>query len=121
VDLRWNKLGNQGAKTILKGLNLNKTIIILELSGNRVSDEILRQLNEFLTRNKSGEPIMSRALPNDSSLSLNKRTNLTAAGGNIGVSPSKIAPSSDIGVVIPSRILEEDPVAADGGDFLYER
>jgi hypothetical protein len=64
---------------------------------------------------------MSRALPNDSSLSLNKRTNLTAAGGNIGFSPSKIAPPSDIGVVIPSRIIEEDPVAADGGDFLYER
>jgi hypothetical protein len=26
IDLRWNRLGNTGAKAILKGLNVNKTI-----------------------------------------------------------------------------------------------
>lgn len=57
LDLRWNRLGNQGAKAILKGLNLNRTLSILELSGNRVSDEVLRSINELLVRNKNGDPI----------------------------------------------------------------
>jgi len=30
----------------------------LELSGNRVSDEVLRQVNDYLTRNKNGDPIV---------------------------------------------------------------
>jgi len=40
--LRWNNLGNQGAKAILKGLNVNKTLMILELTGNKVNDDIMR-------------------------------------------------------------------------------
>ena len=42
LDLRYNRIGNQGAKSILKGLNLNKTITILEMSASGVSDDILR-------------------------------------------------------------------------------
>ena len=42
LDLRWNSLGNQGAKAILKGLNVNKYLMILELTGNKVSDDIMR-------------------------------------------------------------------------------
>lgn len=42
LDLRYNRIGNQGAKAILKGLNLNKTITILEMSASGVSDDILR-------------------------------------------------------------------------------
>ncbi len=50
-------MGNQGAKAILKGLNVNKILMILELTGNKVSDDILRQVNDFLVRNKNGDPI----------------------------------------------------------------
>ena len=57
LDLRYNRIGNQGAKSILKGLNLNKTITILEMSASGVSDDILRQANELLVRNKNGDPI----------------------------------------------------------------
>jgi Ran GTPase-activating protein (RanGAP) involved in mRNA processing and transport len=57
LDLRWNKLGNQGAKALLKGLNLNRSLTILELSGNTISDDYLRQVNEMLLRNKNGDPI----------------------------------------------------------------
>jgi len=42
LDLRYNRIGNQGAKAIMKGLNLNKTVTILEISGSNVSDDILR-------------------------------------------------------------------------------
>lgn len=42
----------------MKGLNINKHLLTLELSGNRVSDDILSQINEFLVRNKNGDPIM---------------------------------------------------------------
>jgi hypothetical protein len=42
LDLRYNRMGNQGAKAIMKGLNLNKTVTILEISGSNVSDDILR-------------------------------------------------------------------------------
>ena len=54
MDLRWNRLGNTGGKTILKGLNVNKSIQIIELAGNKVSDEILRLVNDLLIRNKNG-------------------------------------------------------------------
>ena len=57
MDLRWNNIGNQGAKAILKGLNVNKAIMILELTGNKVNDDIMRQVNDFLVRNKNGDPI----------------------------------------------------------------
>jgi hypothetical protein len=36
---------------------MNKTITILELSANSTKDEILRQVNEYLVRNKNGDPI----------------------------------------------------------------
>ena len=54
LDLRWNRLGNTGGKTILKGLNVNKSVQILELAGNKVGDEILRLINDLLIRNKNG-------------------------------------------------------------------
>ncbi len=54
MDLRWNRLGNTGGKTILKGLNVNKSVQILELAGNKVGDEILRLINDLLIRNKNG-------------------------------------------------------------------
>jgi hypothetical protein len=57
MDLRYNRIGNQGAKAIMKGLNLNKTVTILEISGSNVSDDILRQINDLLVRNKNGDPI----------------------------------------------------------------
>jgi hypothetical protein len=57
LDLRYNRIGNQGAKAIMKGLNLNKTVTILEISGSNVSDDILRQINDLLVRNKNGDPI----------------------------------------------------------------
>jgi hypothetical protein len=36
---------------------MNKTVTILELSANSTKDEILRQVNEYLVRNKNGDPI----------------------------------------------------------------
>ena len=58
MDLRWNNLGNQGAKAILKGLNVNKTVMMLELTGNKVNDDIIKQVNDFLIRNKNGDPVL---------------------------------------------------------------
>ena len=55
VDLKWNRLGNAGAKALLKGLQLNKILQILELAGNKVSDDLLRQANDLLARNKNGD------------------------------------------------------------------
>ena len=55
LDLRWNRLGSTGGKGILKGLNANRGLQILELAGNKVSDDILRQVNDLLVRNKNGE------------------------------------------------------------------
>lgn len=37
---------------------MNKSLTILELSGNRVSDELLKQVSDLLTRNKNGDPIV---------------------------------------------------------------
>lgn len=84
VDLRWNKLGNQGAKTILKGLNLNKSMTVLDLGGNRVTDEVLRQLNDYLTRNKNGEPI---AQPRETS-GTRKSYNVPSQGLILNKAPS---------------------------------
>ncbi len=39
--------------------------MILEISGNKVSDDILRQINDYLVRNKNGDPIlMSQSIGN---------------------------------------------------------
>ncbi len=59
LDLRWNRLCNQGAKAILKGLSFNKNLTLLELAGNRVSDDVLKQVSDCLTRNLNGEPIIN--------------------------------------------------------------
>ena len=40
---------------------MNKTVTILELSANNTKDEILRQVNEYLVRNKNGDPISIKA------------------------------------------------------------
>lgn len=92
MDLRWNRLGNSGAKAILKGLNLNKTLNILELAGNKVSDDYLRQINDFLNRNQTGEhhiypSVSKQSLPNYIPQASSFQPAITS--NNVYISPSK--------------------------------
>ena len=41
LDLRWNELGTEGAKALIPGLEKNRTLIQLDLSGNKISEEVL--------------------------------------------------------------------------------
>ena len=52
MDLRWNELGNEGAKHILGGLKKNTTIGNIELTGNNISEENLRVINGLLGKNR---------------------------------------------------------------------
>jgi hypothetical protein len=53
IDLRWNEIGNDGAKEIVSSLLRNNIIQELNLNGNKISDECLREINEHLRKNKT--------------------------------------------------------------------
>jgi hypothetical protein len=41
LDLRWNEIGSAGAQTLLTSLQRNKTLATLEISGNKISEDVL--------------------------------------------------------------------------------
>lgn len=47
LDLRWNELGSQGAMSILSALQGRHYVRNIEISGNRVPDELLSQFEEL--------------------------------------------------------------------------
>ena len=51
-DLRWNEIGNEGAKLIVSSLGNNKTLLELNLIGNKINGDTLRDVNEHMIRNK---------------------------------------------------------------------
>lgn len=44
IDLRWNEIGNTGAKAILTALKDNPNIISCETSGNGIDDNLSREI-----------------------------------------------------------------------------
>ena len=52
LDLRWNEIGNEGAKLIVSSLGNNKTLLELNLIGNKINGDTLRDVNEHMIRNK---------------------------------------------------------------------
>jgi len=56
LDLRWNGLGSEGGEALAKGLARNRTVTEILLSGNKVSDETLRTIEDLLTKNRGGKP-----------------------------------------------------------------
>ena len=53
LDLRWNEIGNEGAKAILSVLAKNNSLQDLILMGNKIDEDTLREINEKLNRNKN--------------------------------------------------------------------
>ncbi|GIX73654.1 hypothetical protein CEXT_525261 [Caerostris extrusa] len=43
-NLSWNNIGLIGGRTILKSLSKNKTVLLLEISGNDLSSDILEAI-----------------------------------------------------------------------------
>ena len=70
-DLRWNELGNLGAKAILAAAKENNILQVLELSGNNVSEELLRELQNLLEKNRQKYPFLNQ--------SMNERENMPGA------------------------------------------
>lgn len=54
LDLKWNEIGNEGAKQILAGLGINTSIIEINLIGNKINDTTLKEVNEFVLKAKQG-------------------------------------------------------------------
>ena len=52
-DLRWNEIGNEGAGMILNALQKNNNIQELNLIGNKISNDLMSEINEKIKRNKS--------------------------------------------------------------------
>jgi hypothetical protein len=50
IDLRWNELGELGAKEILRVLPLNKNIKFIGLEDNRISLGTLMEIESMLKR-----------------------------------------------------------------------
>ena len=53
LDLRWNEIGNEGAKALLSVLAKNNSLQDLILMGNKIDEEILKEINDKLNRNKN--------------------------------------------------------------------
>lgn len=47
LDLRWNELGPQGASVLIEALQGRHSVRRVEVSGNRIPDELLRQLEDL--------------------------------------------------------------------------
>jgi len=64
VDLRWNDLGAEGSRCLLQTLQATSPQVLtsLELSGNKVPDETLQQL-ESLLQGRSDERVRPREVP----------------------------------------------------------
>eukprot|EP00696_Hemimastix_kukwesjijk_P007964 gnl/Hemi2/2008_TR715_c0_g1_i1.p1 gnl/Hemi2/2008_TR715_c0_g1~~gnl/Hemi2/2008_TR715_c0_g1_i1.p1 ORF type:complete len:681 (-),score=245.99 gnl/Hemi2/2008_TR715_c0_g1_i1:102-2144(-) len=52
LDVRWNEIGSKGARAIVDALQYNNTLTSLQLDGNKVSDDLLDQLDAILKRNR---------------------------------------------------------------------
>lgn len=48
LDLRWNEIGNHGIAPILNALIFNNRIETLDLTGNKISEEFLIDLEMAL-------------------------------------------------------------------------
>ena len=81
LDLRWNELGNIGAKAILTSVRENNILQVLELSGNNVSEDLLRDLQGFLDRNRQKYPFNNQ--------NFNDRENLSGGERMVKINKNK--------------------------------
>ena len=51
LDLRWNDIGNDGAKELISELGTNRKIIEINLMGNKLDGKTLKETNDFLIKN----------------------------------------------------------------------
>ncbi|KRX01579.1 hypothetical protein PPERSA_01482 [Pseudocohnilembus persalinus] len=54
LDLRWNEISNIGAQAILAALENNYSLVSLELAGNSVQEQILQQIQQVTIQNREG-------------------------------------------------------------------
>lgn len=52
LDLKWNEIGVKGAEMILEGLEKNTTIKSIDISCNKVPEEMISEVNRILNRNR---------------------------------------------------------------------
>jgi len=92
-DLRWNEIGNEGAKLIVSCLGNNKTLLELNLIGNKINGDTLRDVNEHMIRNKDFQSYLYSPDNVDGKLKTGKKeTNVL----------------SDIDSTIPLKIIEKE-------------
>jgi hypothetical protein len=53
LDLKWNEIGAKGAEMIIEGLEKNTSIKNLDLSCNKIPEEMIAEVNRILNRNRS--------------------------------------------------------------------
>ncbi len=93
LDLRWNEIGNEGAKLIVSSLGNNKTLLELNLIGNKINGDTLRDVNEHMIRNKDFQSYLYSPDNVDGKLKTGKKeTNVL----------------SDIDSTIPLKIIEKE-------------
>lgn len=55
INLKWNDLGNDTVKQIIEHIRANSNIQSIDLSGNKISHELLCELDETLQKNKQSK------------------------------------------------------------------
>ncbi len=51
--MRWNDIANEGAKNILNGLSRNNNLQELNLMGNKISSDLMNEINDKIQKNKT--------------------------------------------------------------------
>ena len=67
IDLRWNDLGELGAKALLSTLGSNKNLKFLGLEDNRISTGTLMEIESFLKLNANKGVDDNKALKHSTS------------------------------------------------------
>ncbi|WP_341755789.1 ankyrin repeat domain-containing protein [Candidatus Tisiphia endosymbiont of Ptychoptera albimana] len=52
IDLRYNKIGAEGAKYLAQALQHNNSVTSIDLGDNNIGDELLKDIDELLEKNK---------------------------------------------------------------------
>ena len=56
IDLRWNTLGNKGAKILYEAMKACPWVLKLDQNGNTISEEILREIDAEIEMHNKANP-----------------------------------------------------------------
>jgi len=111
LNIAWNEVGTQGAKDLLAGLEVNRTLIDCQVIGNDIDSQIMGKISILLRRNRGKINDDTATDEAKASSPKNKLADKAASGA---LAPSGTAPAAaggnaaKIKVEVPKRPVVQD-------------